>query len=60
MYKFLGSMLDIASLIGAIDYIHMSQKTLYCDDCITIRGKMENGKEFELELNVRENKDDRN
>lgn len=60
MYKHLKNMLSAAETVGEVVTVRQSVKGSYTDDEIRICGTTAEGKEFELELTIREKKDDRN
>lgn len=59
MYKHLKNMLSAAETVGEVVTVHQSVKGTYTGDEIRINGITDDGKEFELELTVREKRDDR-
>lgn len=58
MYKYLGAMLDTATLVGKIVKIDMDEANSYYPAGIEIKGKLESGENFILELTVGERKRD--
>lgn len=60
MYKHLKNMLSAAETVGEVVTVRQSVKGSYTGDEIRIIGRTDDGKEFELELTVREKNDDRN
>ena len=58
MYKYLGAMLDTATLVGKVVKIDMDEATKYSAAGITINGQLESGEKFELVLTVGDRKHD--
>lgn len=59
MYKYLKNMLSAAETVGEVVTVRQSVKGTYTGDEIRIFGTTAEGKEFELELTIKEKKDDR-
>lgn len=60
MYKHLKSMIGAAESVGNIKSVRQTEEDRFYGNEIKITGTTEDGKEFELELTIREKKDDRN
>ncbi len=60
MYRYLKNMIAAAEMVGEVVTVRQTVKGTYSSDEIEICGITEDGKTFELELKVREQKNDRN
>lgn len=54
MYKYLGSILDVAGLVGSIDKIEMEGADRYYPAHIEVKGKTADGEAFEIYMKVGE------
>ena len=54
MYKFLGSILDVASLVGAITEIEMEGADRKYPEHIEVKGTTEDGSPYEIYMKVGE------
>lgn len=54
MYKYLGSILDVAALVGSIDKIEMDGADLYYPAHIAVKGNTADGEAFEIYMKVGE------
>lgn len=54
MYKFLGSILDVAGMVGSIDKIEMEGAGHYYPAHIEVKGTTKEGEAFEIYMKVGE------